>query len=188
MIGSPTRSRGLARLMLLVLPNLASDRCPEGFANRFDGDAIKNLLEEAGNDHSHGFPARKSSRLGVEDEFLIDPAAGTAVCAAYIVSLDLETWDRVRSGLVAEHQIIVALITIGLLRSGVDLDHAAPDCPGSILENRFVKEVAGAMWGNVMLQRVVDQMLFIACEHNAVDLATGAGLDQGDPLIDLGKP
>jgi hypothetical protein len=96
---------------------LASDRCPEGFANRFDGDPIEYLLEEAGNDHTHGFPACESSRLGVEDEFFIDPTAGATVCAPHIVSLDFETWDGVRSGLIAEHEIVVALITIGLLCS-----------------------------------------------------------------------
>jgi hypothetical protein len=44
------------------------------------------------------------------------------------------------------------------------------------------------MGGDVMLQCIVDQMLFVPGEQNPVDLTPSPWFDQGDALINLGEP
>jgi hypothetical protein len=177
----------LSRRALFVLPNLSSDRCAERFADRLDSDSIEDLLEEPGDDHAHGFSPRESSRLGVEDQFFVDSSTGAAVRAADVIGLDFEAWDRIRSRLVAEHQVIISLVTIGFLRSRIDFDQASPNGARSVLENRFVEEVARAVRGDMVLESVVYQMLSIASEHHPVDLAARSRFYESDLLIYLRK-
>ena len=90
--------------------------------------------------------------------------------------------------MVREHQVVVALIAVGLLRAGIDLDHAAPHGARVVLQRRLVEQVALAAGGLVMLQRVVRQVLLAFGEHHAVDLGVGAAADQRHVLIHLGQP
>ena len=170
-----------------VLSNLACDRCTEGFAHRLDGDAVEDLLEEPCNDHSNRFGSSESTRLSVEDQFFVDSSAGAPVGASNVVGVDLESRDRIGSRRIAEHEVVIALVTIGFLGTFADLDHASPNRARSILKNALVQKIAGAMGRFVMLQGVVNQVLAILGEHDSIDLASGTRLDKLDALVDLRK-
>lgn len=74
---------------LIVFANAAGNRVAQGFADRFKGDAIEHLLEEADHDHSHCFFAGKTASHGVEDLFFVDPTGSSPVRAANVVGFDL---------------------------------------------------------------------------------------------------
>ena len=141
---------------LVVLSNLPCDRRTERFANTFDRDSIEDLLKEPGDDHPDRLSAGEPARLRIEDQFFIDAAAGAAVRASHVIGIDLKTRNRIGSRCIAEHEVVIALITIGLLGAFVDFDHSSPYGPRSILQNRLVKEVACAMRCHVVLEGVED--------------------------------
>ena len=171
----------------IVLSDLASDGRAECFAHAFDGDSIKDLLEESSDDHADRFTAREPARLSVKNQLLVDTTAGATVGASHIVRVDFQPGDGIGAGGIAEHQVVIALVPVGLLGSFADLDHPAPHGSRAVLQHGLVQEVAGAMRGDVMLQCVVDQVLAVAGEHDTVDLGPGTGFDQGHPLVDLSE-
>ena len=99
-----------------------------------------------------------------------------------------EAGNRIGPGVVGEHQVVVALIAVGLLGAVIDLDHAAPDGARLILQRAFVEQIAVAVRGLVVLQRVIRKVLLAFGEHDAVDLGVGVVAGQGDVLIHLGQP
>ena len=105
--------------------------------------------------------------------------------AADVVGLDLQPRDRVGPGFTREHEVVVPLVAVGLLRGLVDLDHAAPDETRSILQAALVKEVALAPRSLVMLERVVDELLPAFREHHAVDLRRSTAANERDVLRHL---
>ncbi len=125
------------------------------FANTFNGHSVKDLLKETGHDHADGFLPSESAALRVEDQFFVNTPAGGAVGATNIVGFDFQSGNRIGTGFARKQQIVVALITIGLLGLFVDLDHASPHGAGAVLQSRFVKEVTGAIGLLVVLQRVI---------------------------------
>src|SRR5215467_14462162 len=70
---------------LLVLTNSPADGFAERFADAVDGDAVKDLLEEAGDDHTCGLFARQAAALSVEEHFVVHAAGRGTVRAADIV-------------------------------------------------------------------------------------------------------
>ena len=83
---------------------------PSAFAHTFDSDAVEDLLEEASDDHAHRFFASESARTRVENQLFIHFARRAAVRATHIVSQDLEARNRIGARLIAEQQVVVALI------------------------------------------------------------------------------
>ena len=53
--------------------------------------------------------------------------------------------DRVGPGVVGEHEVVVALVAVGLLGVPVDLDHSSPDEARFVLQGPFVEQIAVAM-------------------------------------------
>jgi len=47
--------------------------------------------------------------------------------AADIVGLNFQAGNRIGAGVIGEHQVVIALIAVCLLRVFVDLDHPAPN-------------------------------------------------------------
>ncbi len=111
----------------VVFSNAATDGFAHRVADTFDRDTVEYLLKEAGHDHADGFLARQAATASVKDLLVIDSPRRRAVSAAYVVGFDLEAGDRIGTRVLGEHQVIVALIAVGLLRAFVDLDHAAPN-------------------------------------------------------------
>ena len=85
----------------LVLANLACYRCSECVADALDGNAVKDLLEKSGDDHSNRFGPRETSRLCVENQFFVDSPTGATVSASHVVGIDLQTRNRVGSSCIA---------------------------------------------------------------------------------------
>ena len=56
------------------------------------------------------------------------------------------------------------------------------------MQRAFVEQVAFAVRGLVVLERVIGEMLLAFGEHDAVDLAVGIFAGQGDVLVDFGQP
>ena len=87
-----------------------------------------------------------------------------------------------------QDQVVVALIAVGFLRARIDLDHTPPNRVRRILQGGLVQQVAAAVRGLMMLQRVIREGLFALGEHHAVDLRVGPFAGQRHVLVDLGQP
>ena len=72
---------------------------PECFLNRFQGDPIVDVCEEALDNEPDGGLARYTASLCREDHLLVDPASRRAVGATDIVGFDLQTRDRISAGM-----------------------------------------------------------------------------------------
>ncbi len=84
-------------------------------------------------------------------------------------------------------RLSLRLVAVGFLCAGIDFDHAAPDEAGLILEGAFVKQVAFAVRGLMVLERVIGKVLLAFGEHDAVDLSMGVFASEGDVLIHFGE-
>ena len=63
--------------------------------------------------------------------------------------------------MIGQQQIVISLKTIGFLSALINFDHPSPNRTRCILEGGLVEEVARAMGGFVLLQRVIGEMLFV---------------------------
>jgi hypothetical protein len=61
---------------------------------------------------------------------------------AYIIRQDFQTWNRVRTGLITEHQVAIRLIPIGLLSPWGYINHTLPDRPAPRLKGSLIKQIA----------------------------------------------
>ena len=91
---------------------------PQRVPHALDGDAIENLLEEATHNHANRFPASETAGHGVKNQFLVDLAGRRTVGATHVVGFDLQARNGIRSGMIAEQQIIVALVAVRFLSRG----------------------------------------------------------------------
>ena len=79
--------------------------------------------------------------------------------AAYVVREDLEAGNGVRVRGLGQHQVAVLLIRVRLLRVLLDPDHPAPDGARVVAEAALEREVARRRRRDVLLERVVVQVL-----------------------------
>ena len=95
----------------------------------------------------------------VEELVAVDLRDRRGVGAADVVGLDLEAGDGIGVGVGGEEQVAALLEGVGLLRAGVDPDHAAPDGgrPGG--EDAAEGEVGVGVRRRVLLGRVEVEVL-----------------------------
>ena len=157
------------------------------FPDHFDGNAVVDLLEEAFDDHVHGFFFPDTATLSIEDLFFVDPTCGCSVCAADIIGLNFQTGDTVTAGIGAEHQSVTALVAVCLLSCGINFNHAAPDDSGIIPQNFFVQQVTVSSLLTVVLLSVVADFLAFAGECDAVDFRLSRSSVQIDVLMNVAE-
>ena len=105
----------------------------------------------------------------VEELLLVQVADRRSVRALHVVGKDLQVRLRVRSGVVAEQQAVVALNRVGLLRDLMDDDAAVEDRRRLIVEHTLVELVTRAVGHGVIEQRVVVHPLMTRDEVEAVE-------------------
>jgi hypothetical protein len=157
------------------------------FANDLDRDTIVNLLEKAFHDHVHGFVSMNPAAHAVEDLFFVDSTSRRTVSAFDIVRLNFEAWNGITSSVIAQHQRIASLISVGLLSSRINLDHATPDDTSFIPQNFLVKQIAVSALSFVMLLSVIADFLTIADEGHAVYFRRCGSTIQVNILMDVSK-
>ncbi len=101
-----------------------------------------------------------------------------AVGAAHVVGHDLETRDRVGVGVIGEQQVAVLLVGVRLLRVLLDADHAPPDRAGRLAQRALEGEVRLGRGRDVLLERVVVEVLVAVGEVRARDPRGRAGAAQ----------
>src|SRR5207247_3083986 len=90
-------------------------------------------------------------------------------------SSDVCSSDLVGARRVREHQVAVGLVGVGALRPLGDLDQALVDAARVVLEATFDEQIAGAMIGQVPLQRVQVEVLPARSEERRVGKGGGRG-------------
>jgi len=81
-------------------------------------NALHYRVEKAFHHQTLGFPVRDATRLEVEERFLFKFSDRRAVATAHIIGQDLQAGDRIGARPLAEDQVAVGLVTVGLLRCG----------------------------------------------------------------------
>src|SRR5262245_42550086 len=159
------------------------ERGPQRLAHRCELDPVEHVLEEPAHDQPLRLRASEAARHQVEELFAVDLAERRAVRAADVVRHDLEPGDRVRVRLVGEQQVAVLLVGVRLLRALLDADHPAPDRARVLTERALEGEVALGARCDVLLERVVVEVLGPVGEVRAGDARGGAraGQDVTDP-------
>src|SRR3712207_629160 len=77
-------------------------------------------------------------------------------------------------GLLRQQEVAALLEGVGLLRSRVDADHAAPDGGRRVAEDAAEGEVRDGVGGGVFLRRVVVEVLLTPAGIGPGDTALGA--------------
>src|SRR5262245_46764437 len=131
----------------------------ERLADRLEVDPVEDVLEEAAHDQPLGLAAREPSGHQIEELLAVDLPEGRAVGAADVVREDLEPRDRVGMRVGREQQVAVLLVRVRLLRVALDADHPAPDRSGRVSQGALEREVGGRVRRDVLLERVVVEML-----------------------------
>ena len=76
----------------------AANGCSKSLTDRGYGDAVEDLLEEAGYHQPSCLVGGEAAGLGVEDLFFVDPSARGTVGAANIIGFDFQARNRIGSG------------------------------------------------------------------------------------------
>ena len=107
-------------------------------AQRGDFDAVDDVLREGIGQQVAGIRETDAARLQVEHCFGVQLADGRAVRAAHVVGQNLQFGLGVDDGVVGEHQVLVGLLGVGLLRVLADEDLAVEDRARVAVQNALV--------------------------------------------------
>ena len=114
----------------------------------------------------------------IEEFVLVDLAGGGAVGASHVVGQNFEAGHRVRFGVVAQEKIAHFLVGIGEMRVRLDPDEAAEGAAGPIVERVLVKQIAGGVRRDVVLQGAGVEFLFAISDGDGEEIAARAFADQ----------
>ena len=106
-------------------------------------ESIEHLLEKSEDEEFTGLGWRDAPSLKIEELLGIDAATGGAVGAANIVGLNLEPGEAAGLRRVGQHQIAIALVSVGFLGVRVDDNEAGKDGPRRV-EQCAAKELTNA--------------------------------------------
>ena len=94
----------------------------EGFVEIVVGEAVEDLLKETEGEEFVGLFFGDTAGLEIKLLLGVDARGRGAVRAADVVGLDFEAGERAGFSVVAEHEVAVALVSVGFLRVGIDDD------------------------------------------------------------------
>ena len=163
------------------------DGATECLADNFDRDPVVDLLEESLHNHVHSFFPRNPATHAVENLVLIYAACRCTVSTSNIVGFNLEAGNRIAACVVTQHQRITALITVRLLRGGINFYHAAPNDTSIIPQHFFVQQIAVRSLRLMMLLGVITDLLPITGKRDAVHFGSGSATVQIDVLMNVGQ-
>ncbi len=87
--------------------------------------------------------------------------------AADVVGENFEAGHGVGLGFVAQEKIANFLIGVGEMRVRLDADQAAENRAGAIVERVLVKQIAGGVGRDVVLQRAGVEFLFVLRDRDS---------------------
>src|SRR5882757_7576192 len=108
-------SKGVVTGLVRVLMEFLEENAFQRICQRFHLDAVDNVLGEGVDQEVPRVDFRDAARLKVKQHLAIELADGSAVGAADVVRPDLQLRLGIDSRIVAEDQIFVGLLGIGLL-------------------------------------------------------------------------
>lgn len=88
----------------------------------------------------------------VEEFFVADRAAGAAVAAFDLVSVDFEAGHGIGLGFLAVDEIATRLVGVGEVGALIDGDEAGEDGAGGVVKGVFVEQVAAGVGGGMVLE------------------------------------
>src|SRR5450756_2573141 len=119
------------------------------------GDSFHHRLEEALHHHVLSLRAWDPTSHEIEQLLLVDGTDGGTVGAAHVVVLDLQLRHRVGSGVGAQCQIAIRLVSIGLEGVLVHTDQPRELRSGVVRQRYLIQQVAGAVGPLMVLQCVI---------------------------------
>src|SRR5579883_1774592 len=137
-------------------------------------DAVKAFTGKGLQEKTARFCFCDAARLQIEDRILFHLTDGGAVRTLYVVGVDFKLRLGVNLRVIAEQQVPVGLLGVGLLRIFVDDDTPVEDTVRLLVENAVVKLTAGAVRFRVLDQHVVVEVLMAAADEEPVDEALAA--------------
>ncbi len=96
---------------------------------------------------------------------------------AHVISQNFQTRHRVGLGFVAQQQISDFLVGIGSMCAWLDLDQSGKDRAGSIAQCVFVKQIAGGVRLEVVLERALIELLISTGNRDREHVTSGAAAD-----------
>ena len=114
----------------------------------------------------------------IEKFVLVNLTGGRAVTAFHVVSQNFETGHRVRFGVVTQEKIAHLLIGVGEMCVRFDSDEAAERAASTVVERVLIKEIAGRVWREVVLQRAGIEFLVAISDGDGKEIAAPAFADE----------
>jgi hypothetical protein len=113
--------------------------------HRLDLDFVEHLANESLDQKSPGRRLVEAAGAQIEDRVLVELADRSAVRALDVVGVNLELGLGIDLGLGGQQQVLVALVGVGVLGVGPDLDLALEDPVGGFVEYALVVLAADAV-------------------------------------------
>src|ERR1039458_6793661 len=131
--------------LLSVLMKFLEEYLFQQIAQALHFNPIHNILRKRVGQQTARFPLANAARLQVEQRFAIQLADSGAMRAAHVIGIDLQLRLGIHHRIVGEHQILIGLLGIGLLRVFADDDFAIEDGVRLARQNSFIHFVAPAV-------------------------------------------
>ena len=120
---------------------------------------------------------RDTARLQIVKLVCIDPGAGGAVAAAHIIGFDIESGERVSRGIVAEHQVAIALVGISFLSIGIYDDDARKDGLRFFEQGVFVEQIGSSIRRGMRLLRALIKLVITTRHGEREHFTVSPGAD-----------
>src|SRR3954447_2934292 len=132
-------------------------------------DAVHNVLREGVGQQTASVTLVDAARLHVEQRLGVELADGGAVGAFDVVGPDLKLGLGVDDGLVGQHEVLVGLLGVGLLRILANNDAAVEDRGCLAVQNALVQLVAVGVRLGVVDRGVIVDVLRAVNDVEAVE-------------------
>ena len=135
-------------------------------SNRGLIEALDDFVQETDDDEVLGDLDRDTAGPEIEEFVLVDLTAGGAVGATNVVGQNFEPGHRVGFGVIAQEKIADFLIGVSEMGVRFDANQSAKGGASAIVERVFVKEIAGRVGRDVVLQGTGIEFLFAMSDRD----------------------
>ena len=131
----------------------------ERFSQWLELDLLEHIGRECVSQEALGLSGTDTSAPHIEKRSLIEPAYRRAVRAFHVVGKNLELRLRIDASCIRKQKIVVALLSISLLRFGMYVHLPVENSMRAAVEYSLVQLVTGTVWGDMLDARLVIDVL-----------------------------
>jgi hypothetical protein len=139
---------------------------PQSTDKRRHWKPLEYILEEPKNNEAFGLFGRHSTRCKVITLVFINRPNCRGMCAAHVIGLNHEVWDRLCAGTLGEYKISIALHRTRFLRLWSDMDQTGVNRTRRIFNGSLEQQIACCVRRRMVLEgSEIKHLIVIAVVH-----------------------